>query len=144
MKSQSKFEREEVKLFYDLCDNKFKTKLLFLRNLIFDVAKQIDAIEKLDETLKWGEPSYAPSKANIGSPIRINRIKHSDKYALFVNCQSNLISFFKQIYPKTFHYGGNRSIIFDLNETVPTKELKHCISLALTYHLNKKKITPIG
>ncbi len=33
---------------------------------------------------------------------------------------------------------GNRSIIFNEDDEIPLKELKECIALALTYHLNKK------
>lgn len=97
---------------------------------------------EIEESLKWGEPSYSPIKPKVGSPIRINKIKTSDKYANFFNCQSNLVPTFKRVYPEKFNYGGNRSIIFELNDKIPVKELSHCISLALTYHLNKKSFNP--
>jgi hypothetical protein len=41
---------------------KFKKNLLRLRKIIFDTAKEIEQIEELVETLKWGEPSYLPKK----------------------------------------------------------------------------------
>jgi len=115
---------------------------MFLRQLIFNTAKGIDDIGKLEETLKWNEPSYSPAKPKIGSPIRLNRVKGKDQYAIYFNCQSNLVPTFKQIYPKTFKYGGNRSIIFNLSDKVPVKELSYCISLALIYHINKKSLNP--
>jgi hypothetical protein len=36
-------------------------------------------------------------------------------------------------------FEGNRSIVFDLADRLPEEPLRHCISLALTYHLHKKK-----
>jgi len=141
-KKKSEFKNIEVKNLFDSYPKEIRTKLLFLRQLIFDTAKEIK-IGIIDESLKWGEPSYVPAKSKTGSPIRINRIKDFDKYAIYFNCQSNLVPTFKQIYPKIFSYGGNRSIIFDLNDRIPVKELSHCISLAFTYYLNKKIIESI-
>ena len=46
-----------------------KPKLMYLRNLIIEVASENPAIEEIEETLKWGEPSYLVKK---GSTIRID------------------------------------------------------------------------
>ena len=35
-----------------------REKLLLIRTLIFDVAKQTPDVGEIEETLKWGEPSY--------------------------------------------------------------------------------------
>ena len=137
-----KFFNDELKSRFDLFSPKQKEKLLFLRELIFDTASQITSVGKLTESLKWNEPSYVSSKPKIGSPIRINSIKNSDEFAIFFNCSTNLVSTFRQIYPDTFSYSGNRAIIFKLDGKIPIKELTHCISLALTYHLNKKSLRP--
>ncbi len=141
--SNYKFQNSEVKYLFDSLPKKVKSKLLFLRQLIFETAKELKEVGDIEETLKWGEPSYVPVKSKIGSPIRINKIKSSDQYAVYFNCQSNLVPTFKQIYPNTFNYGGNRSIIFDINDKIPVTELSHCISLTLTYHLKKDFINPI-
>jgi hypothetical protein len=133
-----KFNNSKVRRLFDSLPNEVQPKLLFLRQLIFDTAKEINEVGDIEESLKWGEPSYSPIKPKVGSPIRINQIKKENKYAIYFNCQSNLVPTFKQIYPKTFNYGGNRSIIFDINDKIPVTQLRHCISLALTYHLNKK------
>lgn len=135
-----KFASVEVKARFDLFPPKQKKKLLFLRDLIFEIASQIEEVGKLTETLKWNEPSYVSSKPKVGSPIRINTIRNSGEYGFFFNCSTNLISTFKQIYPDTFNYSGSRAIIFNIDDTIPVKELTHCISLALTYHLNKKSM----
>ena len=141
-KRNLKFQNSEVRYLFDSFPKEVQAKLLFLRQLIFDIAREIKDVGDIEESLKWGEPSYSPIKPKVGSPIRINKIKNSNKYAIYFNCQSNLVTTFKQIYPKTFNYGGNRSIIFDIKDKIPVTELSHCISLALTYHLNKKSLNP--
>jgi hypothetical protein len=39
-----------------------KAKLLALRRLIFDTAKATEGVGALEETLKWGQPSYLRRK----------------------------------------------------------------------------------
>ena len=113
-----------------------RTRLMALRKLIFAVAADIPGAARLEETLKWGEPSYL---LKGGSTIRIN-VSDLDKqqYAMYFHCQSRLVNTFKEVYGDTFRYAGNRAIIFNVNDTLPVTELKHCIYLALTYHQRKK------
>ncbi len=39
-------------------------------------------------------------------------------------------------------YGGNRSILLDAGVEIPEAALRHCVALALTYHLKKKTGRP--
>ena len=39
-------------------------------------------------------------------------------------------------------FSGNRSIVFGVKDRLPEEALRHCISLALTYHLRKKQRAP--
>ena len=120
-----------------------KSKLMFLRQLIFDTAASIEGIGEIEETLKWGEPSYLTPKSKSGSTIRIaSKESQKEQYSIFFKCTANLIPAFKEKFPQQFKFGGNRSIDFNLNDDVPIKELKQCIALALTYHRNKKLETP--
>ena len=57
---------------------------------------------------------------------------------MYFHCQTSLIGTFKKIYPDEFKYVGNRSMVFSVDDKIPVKELSHCLSLALTYHLAKK------
>ena len=41
-------------------------------------------------------------------------------------------------YPE-LRYGGNRSILLDASDKLPEAALRHCVALALTYHLRKRK-----
>lgn len=58
---------------------------------------------------------------------------------MYFHCQTTLVDSFKEMYRGEFEFGGNRSIIFREENNVPVKEVCHCISMALTYHLNKKQ-----
>ncbi len=117
-----------------------KARLLALRRLIFDTAAATEGVGALEETLKWGQPSYLTAETKSGSTIRIDRVKSSaDRYALYFHCQTDLVATFRELYPKQLTYAGNRAIIFDANDDIPKAALRHCLGLALTYHLNKRK-----
>jgi hypothetical protein len=53
--------------------------------------------------------------------------------------QTNLVETFRELYPSEFSYGGNRCIILNADDDVPEAALRHCVALALTYHLGKRK-----
>jgi Domain of unknown function (DU1801) len=117
-----------------------KTRLLALRRLIFDTAKTTKGVGELEETLKWGQPSYLTTQTRSGSAIRIDRVKSSaHQYAVYFHCQTGLVATFRELYPKELRYSGNRAVIFDTNDNIPEAALRHCVALALTYHLNKCK-----
>ena len=117
-----------------------RTKLLSLRRLIFDVASETEGIGDLEEALKWDQPGYLTTKSKSGSTIRIDRVKtHEGRYAIYFHCQTTLVETFRELYPNVFKYEENRSILFDVNDRLPLKELRYCIAPALTYHLAKKR-----
>ncbi len=108
-----------------------RKKLLFLRTLIFETAADLD-IGEIEETLKWGEPSYI---AKQGSTIRMDwKPLDPEHYALYFNCKTTLVETFEALYGNLFCYQGNRAIIFTRLELIPVKQLKHCIALTLQYH----------
>ena len=117
-----------------------RTKLLALRQMILDVAKKTAGVGKLEEALRWGQPSYLTTETGVGSTIRIDHIKNEPgKYAMYFICTSGLIEDFKELYKGEMKFMGNRSIVFDVENRLPEAALRHCISLALTYHLRKKQ-----
>lgn len=133
----------EVAAVFNSYPQEIKTKLLFLRQLIFDTAALIEDVGEIEETLKWGEPSYLTPKSKSGSTIRIAwKDSQKEHYSMYFKCTANLVPAFREKFPQKFKYGGNRSIYFNINDEVPIKELKQCIALALTYHRNKKLETP--
>jgi hypothetical protein len=117
-----------------------KSKLLALRRLIFDTARTTKGVGRLEETLKWGQPSYLTPETKSGSTIRIDQVKPAtNRYAVYFHCQTDLVETFRELYPTEFDYGGNRSILLNAEDEIPEQALRHCVALALTYHLNKRK-----
>ncbi len=132
-----------AKLDFSVYPKPVRTKLLALREMIFDVAKKTLGVGKLEEALRWGQPSYLTPETGSGSTIRIDHIKNEpDKYAMYFICTSGLIEDFKELYKDEMKFVGNRSIVFDIGDRLPEVALRHCISLALTYHLRKKQRAP--
>jgi hypothetical protein len=113
--------------------------LLALRRLIFDTARTTEGVGPLEEALKWGQVSYLTSESKSGSTIRIDQVKSAaGQYAVYFHCQTDLVATFRELYPE-LSYGGNRSILLDAADQLPETALRHCVALALTYHLNKRK-----
>ncbi len=109
-----------------------KAKLNTLRSLILETANEVENIDSMEETLKWGELSYLVKK---GSTIRMDwKAKTPGQYALYFKCTSKLVPTFKALFKDTFTYEGNRALVFDIHESLPVKEVKECIRMALTYH----------
>ncbi len=107
-----------------------RTRLIALRAMIYRVAKQTDC--ELEESLKWGEPAY---RAKGGSTIRLGwKAKAPHEVAMYFICTTGLVDTFRDLYPRSFRFGGNRALLFDLKSKLPEKTLAHCIALALTYH----------
>ena len=133
------FANSEVAKVFKSYSRETRTRLMFLRQLIFDTAAETEGVGQLEETLKWGEPAYSTKESRSGTTIRIAG-KRSDrqKYAMYFHCQTNLIETFRTVFPDEFSYEGNRAIIFDEDDEVPVKELSVCISAALTYHRRPK------
>lgn len=113
--------------------------LTALRALIFEVAGETDGVGALEETLKWGQPSYLTSQTKSGTTIRIDKDGRPEGgIALYVSCNTNLVEQWRTQYPH-LDFGGNRSMHFTSGVDLPKEELKHCIAMALTYHSRKKK-----
>lgn len=124
-----------VTLKFENYPKEIKLKLDYLRQLIIETAKETN-LDELEETLKWGEPSYLAKK---GSTIRIDwKAKTPQQYAIYFKCTSKLVTTFKKVFGSTFNYEKNRAIIFTLEDKVPKKELKKCIRMALHYHSLKE------
>lgn len=121
---------KEVKGKFDSYPEKIRPVLRKIRELILGVAKD-DNISGLTETLKWGEPSYL---SKYGSTVRYDwKPKNPEQYAVYFNCKTSLIETFKELYGDVFTYEGNRAIVFGLEDTLPEKQLRHCISMSLRY-----------
>lgn len=113
-------------------------RLLMLREWIFDVASENASIGELEEMLKWGQISYLTSKTRSGSTIRIDALNDDPgAVALYFICSTSLVDTFRSIYGSQLNFEEDRCIWFAANEDIPEAPIKHCIELALTYHLHK-------
>ncbi len=117
-----------------------RARLLRLRRLIFDTANTTPGVGALQETLKWGQPSYLTIETGSGSTIRIDQLKSAtEQYGIYFHCQTNLVETFRELYPRELNYLGNRCIVLNVTDDIPEPALRHCVALALTYHLRKRK-----
>jgi hypothetical protein len=97
-----------------------KAKLLALRRLILETARTTRGVGALQETLKWGQPSYLTPQSNSGSTIRIDQVKSAaGRYAVYFHCQTNLVETFRELYPTQLRFEGNRSIVLDVKDELP-------------------------
>lgn len=111
--------------------------LLRLREAIFQEAASIPEVGSLEECLKWGQPSYLTAISKSGSTIRLG-VPKDGGFALYVHCQTTLISDFVAIFPDDFTVEKNRAVRFQ--EPLSPEELdklRILIRAALTYHLAK-------
>ena len=116
-----------------------RDKMQFLRELVIETAEETEGVTKLEETLKWGEPSFVTKN---GSTLRMDwKEKSPDQYAMYFQCTSRLVNTFRLVFNHRFQYEGKRAIVFKLNQKVPEMELKSCIKASLTYHNVKELIT---
>ena len=129
------FTDPEVAEVFNAYPKPVRKKLLFLRKLVLETAAETEGVGTVQEALKWGEPSYI---AKYGSAIRMDwKPNKPEKYAMYFHCQTKLVDAFRELYGSTLVCEGNRAIVFGIEDPLPIQELKHCISLALTYHRRK-------
>lgn len=107
-----------------------------LRGLVYATARETPGVGELTETLKWGEPSYAPLRPRTGSSVRL-AARRGGEVAMYFICHTHLVARFREIYPHAFTFEGDRALVFSPGAVLPEPELKHCIAMALTFHLRR-------
>jgi hypothetical protein len=124
-----------IQAVFDQHEAEVRDRLLYLRDLIFDQAASLQSVGPLSESLKWGQPAYRPVADKIGTTLRLGAVRGLDgAVALYVPCSTTLISDITTRYPGLFDHEGKRALVFTQGKAIPEAELRHCISLALTYH----------
>jgi hypothetical protein len=115
------------------------TRLKEVRDLVLATAAATPGVGPVEQALKWGQPSFLTSNTGSGSTIRMDRVKNRPGgYAVYFHCQTDLVETFRQLYPETFGFEGNRALHLDAATPLPADELRHCLALALTYHQRKR------
>ena len=108
-----------------------------LRALLMTEAERL-GVGPLTETLKWGQPSYAPLTPKIGTTLRLWRDKSGNHPALFVPCSTTLVQEFRDSHGDGLEFDGNRGLVLTNGLTGKEEVVCHFISAALTYHLRKR------
>lgn len=127
------FEDPNVERAFSAFPDEVKNGLLRLRGLIFDVAARTEGVGRLEETLKWGQPAYLTPETKSGTTIRLGCPK-AGGFAIYVHCQTSIVSDFQALLPDDFDYEGHRAIHFATAVDLPAEKLELFIARALTYH----------
>src|SRR5713101_596887 len=115
--SEPAFANPNIEVVFRAYPDDVRERLLSLRRLIFATATTTDGVGRIEEALKWGQPSYLTTQPKSGSTIRIDRVAPGPgRYALYFHCQTNLVATFRELHPTELTYGGNRSILLDAKE----------------------------
>jgi hypothetical protein len=128
----------EVEAVFATAAEPARAELRRLRALIESVADGLTGVAPLSASLKWGEPSFAPGKAGIGSSVRLAALRDG-RVAMHFICHTGLVDRFRDLYPKAFDYVGNRSILIEPGSRFDQAALSHCVAMALTYHQDKRQ-----
>lgn len=128
------FASADIAAAFDIADLQARKGLLILREMIFEVGDDLPQIGKINEALRWGQPAYLTPETKSGTTLRLG-IPKSGGFALFVHCQTTLISDYQAAFPNVTNIEGNRAILFNTTAEIDPNKHKWLIRQALTYHL---------
>ena len=129
------YQNAEVERVFAAYPVDIRRNLEMLRTWIFEIAEAHESVGPLEETLKWGQPSYLTTVSGSGTTVRIDQLKKQPGgYGMFVHCQTTLLSTYRDLYTGVLRFNGKRGVIFNIAEAPPESAVHHCIALALTYH----------
>ena len=94
-----------------------QTHFALFRRIVIEVATSAK-VGALDESLKWGQPAYLTPETKSGATIRLGCPK-AGGFAIYVHCQTSIVSDFQALFPNDFDNEGNRAIHF------ATAEIEH-------------------
>ena len=111
-------------------------RLLSMRGAFHDVAAAA-GIGPLEESLKWGQPAWRPSRARTGSTLRLNWSETTASMLLaYVDCKTDLATQMQIRFPE-IPSDGRRELRFSLDRDDDDAiwQLAH---LTFTYHAAKR------
>ncbi len=130
------FKDTAVKAVYDGFPTDMRAIAMRLRELIFDVAWENPVVGRVEETLRWGQPSYLTPDTKSGSTLRIGLAKQGG-CAIYAHCATDIISTYATTFPGSDWIEGNRAVIFKDQSEIVADRLRLLIFHGLTYHLKR-------
>ncbi|MCL4258230.1 MAG: DUF1801 domain-containing protein [Anaerolineales bacterium] len=107
----NRFQNPEIAAIFADYPAGIRKKLLELRQLIFETAKNTEGVGAIEETIRWGQPSYITAESGSGTTIRLDKVKNKPgQLAVYVHCQTSLIDDFRRKHGKTLNFETNRAI----------------------------------
>lgn len=128
------FSDTQIERVFGAFDDTARPGLMVLRDLILDTAESDNRVGDVEEALRWGQPAYLTPVTKSGTTLRIATHK-SAPFALYVHCQTTLISDFTAAFPGQDRIDGKRAVLFDNPSEIDPMRHGWLISRALTYHL---------
>jgi len=130
----------EVAEVFNTYPTPIRSKLLAIRQLIFESAAATEGVGSITETLKWGEPAYLTVETKAGSSIRLGwKPSMPGFFAIYFNCRTSLVETFRRLFSDRLSFEGNRAIILKESDDLEEMALGICIAMALSYHRTKRK-----
>ncbi len=84
-----------------------RQQMQHLRELVIATAEETEEVTVLEETLKWGEPSFVTRN---GSTLRMDwKEKTPDQYAMYFQCTSRLVDTFRLVFWSQISIRGKTS-----------------------------------
>ena len=125
-----------VERYSDGLPKEAREALYSLRDII-RAAAEASGTTPLEESFKWGQPSFAPAKRK-GTPIRLSwSQKAPDRVEMLVHCQTSLVDAWRHRLGDLFDYDGTRAVHISLEKHLPEEALHIMAVMALTYHQRK-------
>ena len=130
------FASDSVAAAFDALAPDAREGLLALRSLILDIADELPQAGRVEEALRWGQPSYLTPVSRSGTTLRLG-VPKSAKFALFVHCQTSLIADYVTLFPDQDRIEGTRAVLFEDANQIDKFRHGVLIRRALTYKISR-------
>lgn len=124
---------DEIRAVFLQFDSASRGPLEDARATILEIAAELEPVRDIEESLKWGQPSYQP-KPKTGTPIRLG-VSKSGAPTLFVHCQTTLVADLAADNVHDLATIDNRAVVLPKENVATHPGLRGFIRAALTYHL---------
>lgn len=128
------FASSDVAMTFGGFDSTVQPVLLALRDLIFETARNDPQIGPIEEALRWGQPAYLTPVTKSGTTLRLGQSRTGTP-ALFVHCQTSLVSDYKVAFPNRSDTQDKRAMLVPSCADIDPMRHGWLIRRALTYHL---------